>query len=160
MMEEGHTISGITAASCDFVVVGETRNYDYSQILKASDLVQRGARLIGTNKDIRDRMHDRSIPATGALVSPIELTAERIAYFVGKPNPLIMSHALKRLQLQGIFREDVVIIGDNMETDIIGGVEVEIDTVLLLSGVTSKSDIFKYAFRPTYIFDSLGDLVE
>jgi len=154
LIDEGHIIAD---TEVDYVIVGETVNYNYDKIVKAAELVRKGARLIGTNKDIRDRMHDGFVPSTGSLICPIELTSNKKAYFVGKPNPLIMTHALKKFEQ--LKKDEVVIIGDNMDTDIAGGVEADIDTVLVLTGVTSKSDLGNFAFRPTYIFDGLGDLV-
>ena len=94
-------------------------------------------------------------PATGALISPIEMTSGKKAYFVGKPNPLMMRHAQKRL---GVHSEDTVIIGDRMDTDIIAGIEAQMDTVLVLSGVTSREDLHKYPYRPTYVLDGVGDI--
>ncbi len=89
-------------------------------------------------------------PATGALIAPIELVIGCKAYFVGKPNPLIMCHALKRLGCQ---REETVIVGDRMDTDIVAGVESEITTVLVLSGVTRREDRPHFAYRPDYVLD-------
>ena len=77
-------------------------------------------------------------------MAPIELATGNKAYFVGKPNPLMMRHALKRLESK---REDTVIVGDRMDTDVISGIEAEIETVLVLSGVTSRDDINRFAYR-------------
>ena len=140
----------------DFVVVGETRSYSFERIEKAVNLVRRGARLIGTNPDLSGPVEQGIVPACGALVAPIELATGVKAYFIGKPNPLIMRHALKTLQCR---REDTVIIGDRMDTDIVAGIESEIDTVLVLSGVTSREEIAKFPYRPHYILDGAGDLV-
>eukprot|EP01111_Echinosteliopsis_oligospora_P011142 TRINITY_DN3601_c0_g1_i2.p1 TRINITY_DN3601_c0_g1~~TRINITY_DN3601_c0_g1_i2.p1 ORF type:complete len:287 (-),score=58.33 TRINITY_DN3601_c0_g1_i2:9-869(-) len=156
LVDDGHVI--VEEGDADFVAVGETPNYDFNRIIQAAEIVRRGAKLIGTNKDIRDRMGEGFIPSTGALVTPIELTCNQKAYFIGKPNPLIMSHALKKFE--GLSRSDVAIIGDNMDTDIVGGIEAEIETVLLLSGVTAKEDLHRYAYRPTYVVKGLGDLVD
>jgi NagD protein len=96
------------------------------------------------------------VPACKALVSPIELATGRQAYFVGKPNPLIMRHALKAL---GCRREETIIIGDRMDTDVAAGVESEIDTVLVLSGVTKMEDLGRFAYQPTYVVDGVGGIV-
>jgi len=76
---------------------------------------------------------------------------------VGKPNPLMMRHALKRL---GTAPPDTAIVGDRMDTDIIAGIESEIDTVLVLSGVTSSSGIRQYPYRPKYVLNGVGDIPE
>jgi len=140
----------------DYVVVGETRNYSYERLERAVHLVRNGAKLIGTNPDLTDPTENGIVPATGALIAPIELTTGSKAYFVGKPNPLMMRHALKKL---GCRREETAIVGDRMDTDIIAGIESEIETVLVLSGVTSREGLERFAYRPRYILDGVGDIV-
>jgi len=139
----------------DYVVVGESRNYTYENILRAVKFVQQGARLIGTNPDLTGPTEQGIVPATGALISPIEQATGQTAYFVGKPNPLIMRSALKRL---GCRREETAIVGDRMDTDIIAGVESEIATVLVLSGVTAREDLKSFAYRPDLVLDGVGEI--
>ena len=141
----------------DYVVLGETHSYAYEKIERAIQLVLGGARLIGTNPDLTGPIEGGIAPATRALISPIELATGRTAYFVGKPNPLMMRHALKIL---GTSRENTAIIGDRMDTDIIAGIESEIETVLVLSGVTAKESVDLYPYRPHYILSGVGDLAD
>ena len=131
-------------------------SHSYDRLERAVHLVRNGAKLIGTNPDLTDPTENGVVPATGALIAPIELATGLKAYFVGKPNPLMMRHALKRL---GCRREETVIVGDRMDTDIIAGLESEIETVLVLSGVTSREDLHRFAYRPRYILDGVGDIV-
>lgn len=140
----------------DYVVVSESANYDYARICHATKLVLNGAKLIGTNPDLTGPADGgQIIPATGALLAPIELATGSKAYYVGKPNPLMMRNALKKL---GCRREETAIIGDRMDTDIIAGVEAEISTVLVLSGVTQREDLSQYAYQPDYILNGVGEL--
>lgn len=139
----------------DYVVVSETGNYSISALHKAVELVLKGAKLIGTNPDLADPAENGIIPATGSLIAPIELTTGSRAYYLGKPNPLMMRTALKILEST---REDTAIIGDRMETDIIAGIESEITTVLVLSGVTDRNTMKKFAFSPDYVLSGVGDL--
>ncbi|MBN2050977.1 MAG: HAD family hydrolase, partial [Spirochaetales bacterium] len=132
----------------DYVVVGESRSYNIETIQHAVKLVNAGAKLIGTNPDVTGPTELGIMPATGALIAPIEMATGKKAFFVGKPNPLMMRHALKRL---GAVREETVIVGDRMDTDIISGIESEIDTVLVLSGVTSREDLPTFAYQPHYV---------
>ncbi|PRP85902.1 putative haloacid dehalogenase-like hydrolase, partial [Planoprotostelium fungivorum] len=132
----------------DYVVVGETRTYDMHTIEQAIRCIRAGARLIGTNKDIFDRVGPNLIPSTGTLVAPIEIVTGRKAYFIGKPNPLIMSYAMNSI---GTGRSETVIIGDRMDTDIIAGLELGIDSVLVLSGVTTKEDLITFGYKPTVV---------
>ena len=140
----------------DYVVVGETRTYNFEKIEHAVRLVLNGAKLIGTNPDLTGPTEKGIVPATRALVAPIELATGKQAYFIGKPNPLIMRHALKKL---GCDEKESVIIGDRMDTDIIAGIESEIDTVLVLSGVTSRDDLIRFPYRPRFILDGVGGVV-
>jgi NagD protein len=111
--------------------------------------------LIGTNPDLTGPSEGGIVPSTGSLIAPIELATDRKAYFVGKPNPLMMRQALKKLACQ---REETVIIGDRMDTDIISGIEAEIEPVLVLSGVTTAEDLLRFPYSPYYVLDSVGDI--
>jgi NagD protein len=153
LYQAGYTMDD---AHPDYVVVGETHTYNYDRITRAVQLVRAGARLIGTNPDLTGPSEDGIVPATGALLAPIELATGAKAYCVGKPNPLMMRHALKCLDCR---REDAVIIGDRLDTDIIAGIEAEIETVLVLSGVTSEADLPRFAYRPHHIVGNLGALL-
>ncbi len=141
----------------DYVVVGETRTYSFEKIEKAIALVNKGAKLIGTNPDTTGPTEHGVMPATGSLMAPIEIATGKKAYFVGKPNPLMLRHGLRILDCHS---QDIAFIGDRMDTDIIAGIESNVDTVLVLSGVTSKSDIDKYPYCPKYIANGVGDLVQ
>ena len=139
----------------DYVVFGETRSLSYEKIEKAVKLVQNGAKLIGTNSDLTAPAENGIIPACRALISPIEMTTGKSAYFVGKPNPLMMRHALKKLNCHRI---EAAIIGDRMDTDIIAGIESELDTVLVLSGVSNIDTPNNFPYRPKYILRDVGEI--
>lgn len=140
----------------DYVVIGETRSYSFEKIEKAVALIRQGALLIGTNPDLTGPTERGIVPATGALVKPIELATHKTAYFLGKPNPLMMRHALRLLNCGP---DETVIVGDRMDTDIIAGIESELETVLVLSGVTSRQDLSRFGYRPTYVLDGVGCIV-
>ncbi len=140
----------------DYVVMGDTRTYNFEKIEKAIALVNNGAKLIGTNPDITGPTEQGIMPATGALISPIEIATGKKAYFVGKPNPLMLRHAMKTL---GCHSEETVIIGDRMDTDVVAGIETSTETVLVLSGVTTEKMIGDFPYRPTHIVNNVGDLV-
>jgi NagD protein len=139
----------------DYVVVGESSGYDYEKLTRAVRLVLQGAKLIATNPDVTGPTDKGLVPATGALIAPIELCTGSKAYYIGKPNPLIMRHALRVL---GCEREDAAIIGDRMDTDIIAGIESGIETVLVLSGVTSQEDLHRFAYRPHHVLGGVGEI--
>ena len=155
LYDAGLTMNNI---SPDYVVMGETRSLNYEMIEHATLLVRGGAKLIGTNPDITGPTEKGIVPATGALISPIEIATGKKAYYIGKPNPLMMRIGLKML---GCNSEcEACIIGDRMDTDIISGIESEIDTVLVLSGVTSKEDLANYPYRPSYVLSGVGEIVK
>jgi len=140
----------------DYVVVGETSTYSFEKITKAINLVLKGAKLIGANPDISGIFENGLYPATGSLIAPIEIATGKKAYFIGKPNPLMLRRGLKRL---GCHSQDIAFVGDRMDTDIIAGIESNVDTVLVLSGVTATEDIDNFPFRPTWIANGVGDLI-
>eukprot|EP01116_Phalansterium_solitarium_P018062 TRINITY_DN4637_c0_g2_i1.p1 TRINITY_DN4637_c0_g2~~TRINITY_DN4637_c0_g2_i1.p1 ORF type:complete len:340 (+),score=102.09 TRINITY_DN4637_c0_g2_i1:87-1022(+) len=148
----GYTMNDVNP---DYVVVGETSQYTFQMIERAAHHVRNGARLIGTNRDIMDKVRGGFVPGTRALLAPIELMTGKKAYFVGKPNPLIMSTAMRLLNTAP---SDTVILGDNMDTDIVAGIELGIDTVLMLSGVTRREDLGMWAYKPTIVLEGLIEL--
>jgi NagD protein len=139
-----------------YVVVGESRTYNFEQIEMAVQLVLGGAKLIGTNSDLTGPSEKGVAPACRALISPIEMATGRKAYFIGKPNPLIMRHAINRI---GCKLEDTLIVGDRMDTDIIAGIESGIETALVLSGITHREDLVMFPYQPNYIFDRAVDII-
>ncbi len=141
----------------DYVVVGETRSYSFEKLEKAINLVRKGAKLIGSNPDTTGPVENGIIPATGALISPIEIATGKKAYFVGKPNPLMLRQGLKKIDCHS---SEIVFIGDRMDTDIIAGIESNVDTVLVLSGVTREEDIDLFPYRPKYVIPGVGDLIK
>ncbi len=152
LYDAGFTMNNVNP---DYVVVGEGRGYSLEALDRAVGMVIAGARLIGTNPDLNGPAEHGIVPACGALVAPIELATGNKAYFVGKPNPLMMRHALRRLNAQ---REETVIIGDRMDTDIMAGVEAEIETVLVLSGVSAEADVRRFAYRPRHILEGVFEI--
>ncbi|MCL1814565.1 MAG: HAD-IIA family hydrolase [Treponema sp.] len=155
LYDQGFTMNNV---SPDYVVVGEGRGYSLESLERAVKLVAAGARLIGTNSDMSGPLEGGVIgPACGALVSPIELATGKKAYFVGKPNPLIMRHGLRRLNSN---REETAIIGDRMDTDIQAGVESEIETILVLSGVTRPETISQFPYQPKHVLEGVFEIPE
>jgi NagD protein len=149
----GYSVNNVNP---DYVVVGDTHSYNFEKIELAVNLIIRGAKLIATNPDASGPVEVGITPSTKALVAPIEIAAGRKAYFLGKPNPLMMRSALKRL---GVQREDAIVIGDRMDTDVRCGLESEIDTLLVLSGIATRESLEQYPFQPRYVLDGVIDLV-
>ena len=141
----------------DYVIVGESATYNYEMISRAVSLVMKGARLIATNSDLTGPAESGLVPACRALVAPVELATGKKAYFMGKPNPLMMRTGL---QMLGVHSEAAVMVGDRMDTDVIAGTESGLTTVLVLSGCTSRAEVDDYPYRPNYILNGVGDIAE
>jgi NagD protein len=146
----------ITDINPDYVVLGETKTYNYEMLTKAIRLIDRGARFVATNPDPSGPEERGLVPACGAVAALIEKATGKAPFFVGKPNPLMMRTALNSL---GIHSEETMMIGDRMDTDIVAGVESGMMTALVLSGVTKESEIENYPYRPGQVLESIADLV-
>lgn len=141
----------------DYVVIGEGKSYTLDTLTKATNLVLKGAKLIGANSDITGPIENGIAPACRALVAPIELATGKQAYFCGKPNPLMMRSGLNIL---GCHSGEAVMVGDRMDTDVICGLESGMSTVLVLSGVSTRETLDTFAYRPTVVLDGVGDIVK
>ena len=130
-------------------------NFYLDTLTKATNLVLAGAKLIGTNFDMTGPSNRGIIPACRALISPIEMATGKQAYFVGKPNPLMMRTGLRMLHCHSA---EAVMVGDRMDTDVISGMESGMSTVLVLSGVSTRETLKTYAYRPSIVLDGVGDI--
>ncbi len=139
----------------DYVVVGETTMLSYERLTQAVRLVAGGARFIATNPDVSGPGDGGLIPACGSTAAFIATATGVKAYFIGKPNPLMMRTALRTL---GAHSEESVMVGDTMSTDIVGGTESGLQTYLVLSGVTKREDVERFPYQPTRIFDSVAEI--
>jgi NagD protein len=145
----------ITEADPDYVVVGKTASFGFPMLRKAAELIGGGAKFIGTNPDMVDPVEGGTEPAAGALLASIEAATGMRPYIVGKPNSLMMIYARRML---GVPAEDCVMIGDRMDTDIVGGLEAGMQTCLVLSGVSTRDSITRFPYRPTFLYDSVADI--
>ena len=141
----------------DYVVIGEGKGYSLDTLTKATNLVLKGAKLIGANSDLTGPIENGIMPACRALVAPIELATDKQAYYCGKPNPLMMRTGLDIL---GCHSAEAVMVGDRMDTDVISGMESGMSTVLVLSGVSTRETIDTFAYRPSIVLDGVGSIVD
>jgi NagD protein len=145
----------ITEREPDYVVLGEAGSYSLEALTQAVRLVEGGARFIATNPDPSGPAEGGTVPACGAIAALIEKATGVGAFFVGKPNPLMWRMALNHI---GAHSENSIMVGDRMDTDIIGAVQSGLETVLVLSGVTRANDVERYPYRPTYVVNSVADI--
>jgi NagD protein len=146
----------LTEQDPDYVVVGETRTYSFSRITEAIRHIVTGARFIATNPDPSGPSTEGPLPATGSLAALISSASGVSPYYVGKPNPLMMRTALNTINAHS---ESTAMIGDSMRTDIVSGLEAGLETILVLTGVTSPDDIDRFTYRPSRIVKSIADLI-
>jgi len=152
--DAGYTL---TERDPDYVVLGETRTYSFERISRAIRLIVAGARFIATNPDATGPSPDGPLPATGSVAALISRATGVDPYFVGKPNPLMMRTALNTLDAHS---ETTAMIGDRMDTDVVSGLEAGLQTILVLSGVTTRAEAERYPYRASRIVDSVADIAD
>ena len=145
----------ITDVEPDYVVLGETHSYNLEHITRAVRLVAAGAHFFATNPDPSGPGEGGLVPACGAMAALIEKATGVSPFFVGKPNPLMMRMALNYLDIHS---EDTIMVGDRMDTDIIGGVQAGLGTILVLTGVTKREDVARFPYQPSLIVESVADI--
>jgi len=139
----------------DYVVVGEGRTISFEMVEAALKMILGGAKLVATNLDPNCPTESGLRPGCGATVAMLETAGGVKAFSVGKPSPVMLRGARKEL---GLTTDETIVIGDTMETDILGGVQLGFKTILVLSGGTGRDDLDRYAYRPDKIVDSVADL--
>lgn len=144
-----------TTEKPDFVVLGETYDYNFHQVTKAVRLILEGAAFLATNPDPTGPSEAGIVPACGAMASLIEKASGRSPFFCGKPNPFMMRSALNYL---GVHSEETVMIGDRMDTDVVAGLQSGMETILVLSGVTDRKAIEEFPYRPFRILKSVAEI--
>jgi len=145
----------LTDQEPEYVVLGETTTYSFDRITRAIRFVSAGVRFIATNPDVMGPGEGGIVPATGAVAALISAATGVKPYYIGKPNPLMMRTALRTLDAHS---EDSVMIGDRMETDIVAGIESGLRTILVLTGVTTREQVERFPYRPTWVRDSIADV--
>ena len=138
----------------DFVVCSLDREISYEKLAKACLAVRAGAHFISTNADIAIPTERGFEPGNGSLTSVIAVSTRVQPTFIGKPERIIMEQAIEVIGLQ---KEDVLMIGDFYETDIMAGMNAGIDTLLVHTGVTTPEQLKKYDKQPTYVVHSLDE---
>ena len=147
----------LTERDPDYVVLGETRTYSFERITRAIRLINRGSRFIATNPDATGPTVDGPLPATGSVAALISKATGVDPYFVGKPNPLMMRSALNALDAHS---ETTAMVGDRMDTDVAAGLEAGLETILVLTGISTRADAERYPYRPSRVIESVADLVD
>lgn len=148
----GHTI---TDDKPDYVVVSFDRTFNYDKLSKACNLIHNGAKFICTNPDKALRMETGLTPGTGAIVAAVQAGCGATPLCIGKPERLIIDMAIQQLVVP---REQVICVGDNIDTDIPAGINAGIRTVLILTGISRREDAEKSPNHPTWIVNNYEEL--
>jgi NagD protein len=143
----------MTDQNPDFVVLGETFDYNFRQVTRAVRLIIEGASFIATNPDAVGPSQSGVIPACGAMAALIEKASGFSPFYCGKPSPFMMRSALNYL---GVHSENTTMIGDRMDTDIVAGIQSGMHTILVLSGVTTQKEIANFPYRPSKVVKSVA----
>ncbi|QKJ68052.1 HAD family hydrolase [Deefgea piscis] len=139
----------------DYVVVAKSTTFSFEQLKKAVHFIDHGAKFIGTNPDMIDPVEGGYEPAAGTILAAISAATGKKPYIVGKPNSLMMMIASRKL---GVHPEECLMVGDRMDTDIVGGLEAGMKTALVLSGVTKLDMLNEFPYRPDYVFNDVGEI--
>ena len=146
----------LTDKAPDYVVLGETRNYSFEAITRAIRLINDGARFICTNPDATGPSLEGALPACGSVAALITKATSVDPYFIGKPNPLMMREGLNKIEAHS---ETSAMIGDRMDTDVLGGLEAGLRTFLVLTGVTQADEVDRFPYVPSTVVASVADLI-
>jgi 5'-nucleotidase len=150
----GYTMTDLAP---DYVVLGETRTYSFERITRAIRLIEGGARFIATNPDTTGPTPEGPLPATGSVAALISRATGHEPYFVGKPNPLMMRSALNAIDAHS---ETSAMVGDRMDTDVVSGLEAGMETILVLTGMTTRGQAERFPYRASRIVESVADLID
>ena len=140
----------------DAVVVGFDRGADYVKLKDAAVLVERGVPLVASNADPSfPAAGGESWPGAGALLAAIETTTGVRAEVFGKPEPALFQRALASAG-----GERPLVVGDRLDTDIAGAGRLGWDSVLALTGAARRADVDRASWKPTFIVDDVGGLLQ
>ncbi len=145
----------IVDSNPDFVVLGEGHNFTLKMVNTAVDMILSGAKFIATNLDPSPKKSGWINLGIKSIVTMVEEATGKKVFSVGKPSPVMMRAARKHLGLEA---RETIVIGDTMDTDILGGVQMGYTTILTLSGLSKLKMLNDYAFKPDMIVDSLAKL--
>lgn len=147
----------MTTTNPDIVVMGLDRQITYAKLTEACLAIRNGALFFGTNQDVKFPTEKGLVPGNGSFLKLMEAATETKPLIVGKPE----AHMLEFIQRQGMYdKQEMILIGDNYDTDIMAGIRYGIDTAYVATGVTPMEDVLQKAQQPTYVLHSLSEWSE
>ncbi|HEY3290524.1 MAG TPA: HAD-IIA family hydrolase [Anaerolineae bacterium] len=142
-------------AGATHVVVGWDLNLTYAKLVEACLLIRAGAAFIGTNPDVTYPDARGIIPGNGATLALLRVATDVEPIIIGKPQPEMMVQSMLRL---GSTPENTAVLGDRLNTDILGGKNAGLTTMLVLSGITTREELATDPIKPDYVFDDIRDV--
>lgn len=152
LLDTGFTI---TEDHPDFVFIGLNKDANYSMYSKALQFCLDGARLIGTNKDRILASPNGFEMGNGSIVAMFEYATSTISPDIAKPNAPILNYCLQHYHLK---KEDVILVGDNLETDILLGKNNDVQTIFVETGIHTRKDIQRLEIYPDIVVSNLMEL--
>jgi phosphoglycolate/pyridoxal phosphate phosphatase family enzyme len=143
--------------SIQAVVSALSLNFTYMEGLYASLCIQNGAEFISCNYDAFLPFTPFNLPGSGCILAFLETATQKKAKIVGKPERFFFDLIAEKEEL--VDKSKFLMVGDRIDTDILFGVNSDIHTALVLTGASSRTDVAKYDYKPTYVVDSLATLV-
>jgi len=146
----------LTDTSPEYVVTGLDTDITYQKLSTATQAIRAGATFIGTNPD-RTLPTERGLePGTGSILAAIEAATDTAPQIIGKPQSGVFAMALEKLNTAA---GETAMLGDRLETDIVGGARTGLRTILILTGATSRDDLPHAEVQPDVVFDNLEQLL-
>jgi 4-nitrophenyl phosphatase len=156
LMEAGYNLVEGASDSVEAVVVGGDSNLTYQKLKIATLLLQKGAELIGTNPDVVYPTHEGLIPETGTTLAALTAATAAVPTIIGKPERYLFDAALGRLSC---LATETAVVGDRLDTDIIGGQRAGLQTILTTTGVDNERSIREKGIQPDWVVNGLNELV-
>jgi 4-nitrophenyl phosphatase len=141
----------------DFVLVGLDPQLTYEKLKCACLAIRAGAHFIASNPDLTFPTEEGIVPGAGSIVAALEACSDVKALVIGKPEPYAFELALEQLGAQ---RETTAMLGDRLDTDILGGLRAGLTTVMVLTGISSQADLEASPYQPDYVYADLPELMK
>lgn len=157
LQQAGFRLADTAGPAAEIVVVGGDTTLTYDKLKQAILALQRGALLVGTNPDLLVPTEEGLVPEAGTTLAALQAATGVAPTIIGKPEPLLFELALEKM---GHSPARTAMVGDRLDTDILGGQRAGLKTILLTTGVDSEETVLKKGIRPDVIFGGLEELVE
>ncbi len=152
LVEQGFVLAEKEAR---YVVVGWDPDLTWRKLARATLLIRKGAGFIGTNPDRTFPSEEGLVPGNGAQLAALEAATDVPPVVIGKPEPWLYREAMHRM---GAAPEATGVVGDRLDTDILGGVRLGLATILVLSGITREEDLTRAFVQPDLVCADIGEL--